>query len=123
MRVLEMARHRATYLSDAAEEEGLTYTESEHSSKSWSRRSSPQRDYWRLGRVRTRLVCEIPVCLFQPARRALGNPGGLRLYTDAADMDLVVLIDDPSAGLESSHLVQMIGDLLQRVRLALAECK
>jgi hypothetical protein len=33
------------------------------------------------------------------------------------DMDLVVLIDDPSAGLESSHLVQMIGDLLQRVRV------
>ena len=30
-------------------------------------------------------------------------------------MDLVVLIDDPSANLESSHLVQMIGDLLQRV--------
>lgn len=31
------------------------------------------------------------------------------------DMDLVVLIDDPSAGLESSHLVQMMGDLLERV--------
>jgi hypothetical protein len=30
-------------------------------------------------------------------------------------MDLVVLIDDPSANLEASHLVQMIGDLLQRV--------
>jgi terminal uridylyltransferase len=32
-----------------------------------------------------------------------------------ADMDLVVLIDDPNAGLESSHLVQMLGDLLERV--------
>jgi len=32
-----------------------------------------------------------------------------------ADMDLVVLIDDPAAGLESSHLVQMMGDLLERV--------
>jgi terminal uridylyltransferase len=31
------------------------------------------------------------------------------------DMDLVVLIDDPDAGLESSHLVQMLGDLLERV--------
>ena len=33
------------------------------------------------------------------------------------DMDLVVLIDDPAAGLESSHLVQMLGDLLERVSL------
>ena len=31
------------------------------------------------------------------------------------DMDLVVLIDDPAAGLEPSHLVQMMGDLLERV--------
>lgn len=38
---------------------------------------------------------------------------------DGADMDLVVLIDDPSANLESSFLVQMIGDLLQRVSTAL----
>jgi hypothetical protein len=30
-------------------------------------------------------------------------------------MDLVVLIDDPAAGLEPSHLVQMMGDLLERV--------
>lgn len=29
-------------------------------------------------------------------------------------MDLVVLIDDPDAGLESSHLVAMMGDLLER---------
>lgn len=31
------------------------------------------------------------------------------------DMDLVVLIDDPDAGLDSSLFVQMIGDLLERV--------
>ena len=31
-------------------------------------------------------------------------------------MDLVVLIDDPAASLEPSHLVQMLGDLLERVR-------
>ena len=31
------------------------------------------------------------------------------------DMDLVVLIDDENAGLDSSHLVQMMGDLLERV--------
>lgn len=33
------------------------------------------------------------------------------------DMDLVVLIDDPTAGLEPSHLVQMMGDLLERVSM------
>lgn len=32
-------------------------------------------------------------------------------------MDLVVLIDDPGAALEPSHLVQMMGDLLERVGL------
>ena len=32
------------------------------------------------------------------------------------DMDLVMLIDDPGAALEPSHLVQMLGDLLERVR-------
>jgi len=37
-------------------------------------------------------------------------------------MDLVVLIDDPAAGLESSHLVQMMGDLLERVSLESASC-
>jgi hypothetical protein len=31
------------------------------------------------------------------------------------DMDLVVLIDDENAGLDPSHLVQMMGDLLERV--------
>jgi terminal uridylyltransferase len=42
--------------------------------------------------------------------------GRLRpVLMDSSDMDLVVLIDDPMANLESSHLVQMIGDLLQRV--------
>lgn len=30
-------------------------------------------------------------------------------------MDLVVLIDDPDAGLDPSLFVQMIGDLLERV--------
>lgn len=30
-------------------------------------------------------------------------------------MDLVVLIDDPDAGLDASTFVQMIGDLLERV--------
>lgn len=30
-------------------------------------------------------------------------------------MDLVVLIDDPNAGIESSHFVAMMGDLLERV--------
>jgi len=34
------------------------------------------------------------------------------------DMDLVVLIDDPGASLEPSHLVQMLGDLLERVCLS-----
>ena len=33
-------------------------------------------------------------------------------------MDLVVLIDDPGASLEPSHLVHMMGDLLERVRAA-----
>jgi hypothetical protein len=33
------------------------------------------------------------------------------------DMDLVVLIDDENAGLDPSHLVQMMGDLLERVSL------
>lgn len=33
-----------------------------------------------------------------------------------ADMDLVVLIDDENAGIEPSHFVQMMGDLLERVR-------
>jgi hypothetical protein len=37
-------------------------------------------------------------------------------------MDLVVLIDDPSANLEASHLVQMIGDLLQRVSTGSYDC-
>jgi len=32
-------------------------------------------------------------------------------------MDLVVLIDDENAGLDPSHLVQMMGDLLERVSL------
>jgi terminal uridylyltransferase len=31
------------------------------------------------------------------------------------DMDLVVLIDDENAGLDSGHFVQMMGDLLERV--------
>lgn len=31
------------------------------------------------------------------------------------DMDLVVLIEDPDAGLDPSTFVQMIGDLLERV--------
>ena len=31
------------------------------------------------------------------------------------DMDLVVLIDDRGAALEPSHLVHMMGDLLERV--------
>lgn len=35
--------------------------------------------------------------------------------TDGVDMDLVVLIDDENAGLDSGHLVQMMGDLLERV--------
>jgi len=35
------------------------------------------------------------------------------------DMDLVVLIDDENAGLDPSHLVQMMGDLLERVSLSL----
>jgi hypothetical protein len=35
------------------------------------------------------------------------------------DMDLVVLIDDENAGLDPSHLVQMMGDLLERVSLFL----
>lgn len=30
-------------------------------------------------------------------------------------MDLVVLIDDENAGIEPSHFVQMMGDLLERV--------
>lgn len=30
-------------------------------------------------------------------------------------MDLVVLIDDENAGLDSGHFVQMMGDLLERV--------
>jgi hypothetical protein len=30
-------------------------------------------------------------------------------------MDLVVLIDDENAGLDPGHLVQMMGDLLERV--------
>lgn len=33
------------------------------------------------------------------------------------DMDLVVLVDDPGASLESAHLVQVLGDLLERVCL------
>lgn len=31
-------------------------------------------------------------------------------------MDLVVLIDDENAGIEASHFVAMMGDLLERVR-------
>jgi hypothetical protein len=34
-------------------------------------------------------------------------------------MDLVVLIDDENAGLDSGHLVQMMGDLLERVSSSL----
>lgn len=34
---------------------------------------------------------------------------------DGIDMDLVVLIDDPAAGIEPSHFVAMVGDLLERV--------
>lgn len=34
---------------------------------------------------------------------------------DVSDMDLVVLIDDPDAGLDPSLFVSMIGDLLERV--------
>jgi terminal uridylyltransferase len=33
-------------------------------------------------------------------------------------MDLVVLIDDEAAGIEPSHFVAMMGDLLERVRSA-----
>ncbi|ORX34392.1 hypothetical protein BD324DRAFT_146131 [Kockovaella imperatae] len=51
----------------------------------------------------------------EPSARLLSfgsscNSFGLR----NSDMDLVVLIDDPDAGLESSHLVAMMGDLLER---------
>ena len=40
-----------------------------------------------------------------------------RKTAEATDMDLVVLIDDPDAGIESSHFVAMVGDLLERVSL------
>jgi terminal uridylyltransferase len=38
-----------------------------------------------------------------------------RFSDNTPDMDLVVLIDDPDAGLDPSMFVQMIGDLLERV--------
>jgi hypothetical protein len=38
------------------------------------------------------------------------------------DMDLVVLIDDENAGLDPSHLVQMMGDLLERVSSLVYAC-
>lgn len=38
-----------------------------------------------------------------------------RIWLKIPDMDLVVLIDDENAGLDSGHLVQMMGDLLERV--------
>ena len=50
--------------------------------------------------------------LFQTFELARGD--GLMI-----DMDLVVLIDDENAGLDPSHLVQMMGDLLERVSLPL----
>ena len=50
--------------------------------------------------------------LFQTFELARGD--GLMI-----DMDLVVLIDDENAGLDPSHLVQMMGDLLERVSLSL----
>lgn len=37
------------------------------------------------------------------------------VLTTCVDMDLVVLIDDAAAGIESSHFVAMMGDLLERV--------
>lgn len=37
------------------------------------------------------------------------------LELTCTDMDLVVLIDDANAGIEASHFVQMMGDLLERV--------
>ncbi|ORY26876.1 hypothetical protein BCR39DRAFT_248154 [Naematelia encephala] len=51
----------------------------------------------------------------EPSARLLSfgsscNSFGLR----NSDMDLVVLIDDPSAGIEPSHFVAMMGDLLER---------
>ena len=36
-------------------------------------------------------------------------------FEHSTDMDLVVLIDDPAVQLEQSHLVAMLGDLLERV--------
>lgn len=40
---------------------------------------------------------------------------GKPVLTSGADMDLVVLIDDEAAGIEASHFVAMMGDLLERV--------
>lgn len=42
----------------------------------------------------------------------MGDPA---MGADVSDMDLVVLIDDPDAGLDPSLFVSMIGDLLERV--------
>lgn len=84
---------------------------------------------------RVRSLIEKLVKTIEPSTRLLAfgssqNSFGLRnsgvscvqylsvlVLTAFPDMDLVVLIDDPTANLEASHLVQMIGDLLQRVSL------
>lgn len=64
-----------------------------------------------------RTLIEKLIKTIEPSARLLSfgsscNSFGLR----NSDMDLVVLIDDPDAGLDSSLFVQMIGDLLERVR-------
>ena len=77
---------------------------------------------------RVRGLIEKLIKTIEPSARLLSfgsscNSFGLRNSGESksgivlmVDMDLVVLIDDPDAGLESSHLVQMLGDLLERVR-------
>ncbi|KLT41907.1 hypothetical protein CC85DRAFT_101955 [Cutaneotrichosporon oleaginosum] len=62
-----------------------------------------------------RTLIEKLIKTIEPSARLLSfgsscNSFGLR----NSDMDLVVLIDDPEAGLDSSLFVQMIGDLLER---------
>ncbi|BEJ14614.1 hypothetical protein CspHIS471_0403810 [Cutaneotrichosporon sp. HIS471] len=62
-----------------------------------------------------RTLIEKLIKTIEPSARLLSfgsscNSFGLR----NSDMDLVVLIDDPDAGLDSSMFVQMIGDLLER---------
>lgn len=70
---------------------------------------------WPAADSRVRTLIEKLIKTIEPSSRLLSfgsscNSFGLR----NSDMDLVVLIDDPDAGLDPSSFVQMIGDLLER---------